>query len=144
MGTSASLFFRLPITQRILIIHQGVAFAGEVVDVGDARVHFQDIGTEFIVEIPDRSFGHAFGAVLDVSEAITKEIKFRLPDGTTKAFTASFTTDGTDGLIQFRTFSTSELDQLGRWDIQGRVRLPTGDWHTVEGQFEVFGIIITT
>lgn len=106
----------------------------------DARIHFGDIGTDFVVEIPDESTDAAHGAVLDISAAITRTIAFEKPDGTTTVQGAAFTTDGTDGLIQFTT-TTGFLDQVGRWGIQARVELPTGDWHTREGQFEVHPVI---
>lgn len=42
-----------------------------------------------------------------------KYIIFKKPDGTTVINVASFTTDGTDGYIQYTPTSTSELNQVG-------------------------------
>ena len=42
------------------------------------------------------------GAVVDVSSASTKQITFRSPHGTTYTYNASFYTDGSDGIVQYR------------------------------------------
>ena len=60
------------------------------------------------------------GNAVDVSGASTKQIKLRKPSGTVLTKTAEFTTDGTDGQIEYTTVNT-DLDVTGLWGIQGYV-----------------------
>lgn len=57
------------------------------------------------------------GSALDLSGATTKQIKIQKPDGTILTKTAAFTTDGTDGQIQYTTIS-GDADLIGRYEIQ--------------------------
>ena len=95
-----------------------------------SEVHLNDIGTIFEVTLKDG------GTIVDVSGATTKEIIFRSPAGVVKTNTASFKTDGTDGVIQYTTIA-DDLDEEGRWGIQGRIVLSTGDWKTDLDEFLV-------
>lgn len=54
------------------------------------------------------------GSALDVSTATAKTLKIERPDGTVLSKTASFTTDGTDGQLEYSTIS-GDLDQPGEW-----------------------------
>lgn len=60
------------------------------------------------------------GSAVDVSGASTKQIKLRKPSGTVLTKTASFTTDGSDGKIEYQTANT-DLDVAGVWGIQAYV-----------------------
>lgn len=89
-----------------------------------------DIGTTFKVTITES------GAVLNISGATTKEIKLQKPDGTTLTKTASFFTDGSDGIITYDSID-GDLSIKGLWKIQGSIVL-TGTWHTSDiGTFKV-------
>lgn len=77
--------------------------------------HEGDLGTYLEVE-----FRSADGGAKDISAASVREIRVERPDGTRVAFTAAFTTDGTDGKIRHQ-WTTNELSQLGRWMVQGFV-----------------------
>ena len=90
-----------------------------------------DIGTILELTIKD---GTAF--VLDLSTASTKEIIIKSPAGVASTHTASFTTDGTDGKIQYVTTS-GDVDEAGRWQIQGRIVMGGGDWKTSVSNFQV-------
>ena len=59
-------------------------------------VHNGDIGTVFELTIKDTD-----EAVIDVSTAAVKYIYFQDPTGARRRKTAAFTTDGTDGKIQY-------------------------------------------
>ena len=79
-------------------------------------IYVGDEGTLFRVLILDCDTGLA----IDISLATTIEIVFEDPLGTVVRKTASFTTDGTDGYIEYRTV-TGDIDMSGSWTIQGFV-----------------------
>lgn len=97
------------------------------------KIYIADEGTVFEIEIQES------GVALDVSGATDMKIKFQKPDDAETVMTkdATFTTDGTDGLIRYVTLA-ADLDVEGDWVIQGWVRLPSGAWHTTEGGFTVY------
>lgn len=74
-------------------------------------------------------------AAIDISSASTKTIKLRSPTGELKSFTAAFTTDGSDGAIEYTTAATTDIDAEGVWTFQFYVQTATGAWHSEEGQF---------
>jgi len=78
------------------------------------QIHQDDIGTVFKTKIIDCETG----AVIDISASTSRRIKFLLPDLTVVEKAAVFTTDGTDGYIQYVTVA-GDLSQSGRWKIQG-------------------------
>ena len=88
------------------------------------------VGTTLQLELLDD------GAVVDVSSATTKEIILEKPDGSTVTKTAAFVTDGTDGKIKYTTIA-GDLDQVGRWRIQGRIISSSGNWPSEAGTFRV-------
>jgi hypothetical protein len=57
------------------------------------------------------------GSVLDLSAATTKSVTLIAPSGAAKGRTAAFTTDGTDGLLQYETVAT-DIDEAGGWRFQ--------------------------
>lgn len=87
-------------------------------------IHKGDIGTTFILTIMDGT------AVVDISAASTMQIIFKDPSSSVTVHTASHTTDGTDGKMEYQTSASSILASTGDWSWQGRVVLPTGDWKT--------------
>lgn len=95
------------------------------------EVHVDDIGTVFVVTLMDGD------AVVDINGATTKSLKFGKPDQTSITKTAAFTTDGTDGKLQYTTLA-NDLDAMGQWQIQAYVVLPTGTWHSDIGEFAVY------
>lgn len=98
-------------------------------------VRLNDIGTTFEVTLDD------CGTVVPVNGATTQEILFKKPDGTVVTKTSVFTTDGTDGKIEYVTIS-GDLDQLGLWQLMGHVILPSGDWHSAIGSFQVEDVFV--
>ena len=65
------------------------------------------------------------GAVVNVSGASTKQIKIKKPDGTTLAKGATFTTDGTDGKVQY-VVESGVFSQPGLYEF--RAYLVLGAW----------------
>lgn len=96
------------------------------------EIHLNDIGTAFRLTILDCD-----AVAIDISSAITKEILFQKPDGTSITQTATFLTDGTDGIVQYVTIA-NDLDQTGKWKIQAKVTLPTGTWSSNIETFRVY------
>lgn len=97
------------------------------------KIHIEDIGTIFQVEIVDCA-----GVAIDIQSATVKQIKFKKPNGITVTHDAVFASGGTDGLLNY-TVIAGDLDIVGEgWQIQGFVTLPTGEWHSDEGAFTVW------
>lgn len=84
------------------------------------EIHMNDIGTIFQLEVQEDD------VAVDISAAISIAIYLRPPSLTTKTVVGVFVTDGTDGLIKYTTVA-DDLDEVGPWDIQGKVELPA--WH---------------
>ena len=64
------------------------------------------------------------GAIVDISYAVgasDKKITLRKPDGTSTQVDATFTTDGTDGLLR-RLIAQGELDDAGPWYVQSYLK----------------------
>ena len=83
------------------------------------QIHIGDIGTVFKVLITDEN-----GDALNISTATTKQIIFRKPGNRgTLTVDADFTTDGSDGYIQYAIVD-GDLDTFGVWQIQAKVITP--------------------
>ena len=74
-----------------------------------------DIGTTMKATITDQD-----GAALDVSGASTLQLIFLKPNGVQVIQTATLTSGGTDGIIQYVTVA-DDLDVPGVWKSQGFV-----------------------
>ena len=83
-----------------------------------------DIGTEFVAAIRDQD-----GAIINISASLVRRFLFRKPDGTSMIKTAVFTTDGTDGLVEYVTIA-DDVDQAGEWGWQAFIRMAAGEWRT--------------
>lgn len=60
------------------------------------------------------------GDAIDISGATTKVFYLRAPSGTVKTATASFETDGTDGVLTY-VIATGVIDETGPWQLETRV-----------------------
>ena len=99
----------------------------------DDPVRVGDVGTVIRLVVQDQD-----EAILDVSSASTKQIIFRKPSGATLTKVASFSTDGTDGRIQYATIA-GDIDESGIWQMQGYVVTPTWtvrSWITSMNRFQ--------
>jgi hypothetical protein len=95
-------------------------------------VHVDDFGTVLRTTIKDQD-----NVIVDVSSATTIQIILRTPKGEFVTKTASNTTDGTDGQIQYTTLD-GDIDEVGTWGFQARVVLSaTQDFKSSIHQFEV-------
>ena len=93
------------------------------------KVRDTDDGTDFRVLMKTVD-DNDVQAVFDISTMTTLEIEFLDPDGATvTAQTASFVTDGTDGLIKFvNPDTTMLLNKPGVWHRRGHVAKTGEDW----------------
>jgi len=90
------------------------------------EIRVGQVGFTFII-----TFKNAVtGAVINVSTASTKKITFRKASGTAMTKTASFTTDGSDGKIQWTTTLEAELSESGDWTMQGKVVMAGATYRT--------------
>ena len=94
-------------------------------------IHQNDIGTTIKVKIVDCS-----NNAVDISSAGTMQIVFKKPSGTTLTKTASFFTDGTDGII-LCIIADGDLDEVGSWKLQSIVIIGTYVWHSSFESFKV-------
>lgn len=87
-----------------------------------AEIHVGDTNTEFRITFLDQD-----GEVIDLTDAdiTAKRFLFKKPDGTVLTKTASFYTDGTDGIAKYLTLST-DLSDAGKWSLQGKLILTSG------------------
>ncbi len=99
------------------------------------EIHEGDIGTVFRVTVEECLNG--VSTILDVSDATTQEIRMKPPTGDAKTMTSGFTTDGTDGLVEYATIA-DDLDEVGNWKLQFHVVLPTGEWRSDIQKFKVY------
>jgi len=60
----------------------------------------------------------------DISDAVTKYLILKKPDGSSVQKTASFFTDGTDGKLIYAVQS-GDIDQVGRWQLAAQVTTTT-------------------
>jgi len=98
------------------------------------EVHVGDIGTVFRLTV------YSGRTVADLSGATTKEILFLKPSGELITKSASFTTSGSDGKIQYATVA-NDLDESGLWKIQAHVALLNWSGYSDLSTFEVFPIL---
>ncbi len=95
-----------------------------------ASVRVGDTGTRFELTVVEND------VAVDISSATMKTIKFQKPDNSVVSKTADFTTDGSDGKIDYVSI-TNDIDVRGEWKIQGYIEMPSGKFHTSMGSFGV-------
>lgn len=94
------------------------------------EIRLEDIGTIFEITLMDDT------EVVDISGATLMQIRFAKPDGTIMLKTAVHTTNGSDGKLQYTTI-LNDLDQVGIWQKQAYIELPTGKWNSDIDKFKV-------
>ena len=90
-----------------------------------------DYGTEIYITVKNLN-----GAVIDISSATQKDFIFKKYDGTTVTKEATFSTDGTDGILKY-TVESGLLDTIGLWNLQVHIVMPTGEWYSSIINFDV-------
>jgi hypothetical protein len=98
----------------------------------NAEIHLGDIGTAFRISLTDCD------VPVDLTGATNLHITFKKPDKTSNMKTASIYGDPLNGVIQYITVDENDLDQLGTWEIQAVVELPTGRWSSNIDKFRVY------
>lgn len=101
-----------------------------------------DIGTHFQAQIKNL-INTVNPEDLDISAATEKLIIFKLPDETEKEFTATFVTDGTDGLLEYITANDTDLvkvtdAEFEQWEYYAWVSYPTGERRTSTVKFRLY------
>jgi hypothetical protein len=97
----------------------------------ESELHLGDTNFVFFVTVTEDC------AAIDISAATSKVITFLKPSGEYVAKTATFTSDGTDGKIQYATVS-GDIDEVGLWKIQAIVELGSGSlYHSSVKSFKV-------
>lgn len=94
------------------------------------EIHKGDVGTVFTVTVENCNSQE------DLSAATLKQILFKKPSGTLLTKTASFSTDGTDGILTYTTIA-GDLDEVGTWKIQAYLEFASGSYHTEYTSFKV-------
>jgi hypothetical protein len=97
-----------------------------------AEIHLNDIGTQIRVLVADSD-----DVTLDISNATDLKVIFKKPSGSVIERTASFYTDGTDGILKYVTVD-GDLDEIGSWKIQVEITAPNGTWKTNFKGFRVY------
>lgn len=101
------------------------------------EAHVNDIGTIFRVTVNDTT-STGGSTVADISDATTITFTFKRPDGTTFSRSGSFTSDGSDGKVQYTTVD-GDLDGAGTWSLQVLIVTSGGLTHnTSVATFRVF------
>lgn len=95
------------------------------------QVFVNDIGTVFRATIKEDD------VIVPVNSATTKQFIFQPPDGVSFTRDAVFTTDGTDGKIEYVTVD-GDLSVGGQWRIQAYLVLSAWTGHTGIVEFKVY------
>lgn len=97
-------------------------------DTGE--IHVDDIGTILKVTLKEND------VPVDVSTATLKEITIVTSAGVKTTYTADFSTDGTDGNIQYIT-AAGNLPVPGEYHIQAEIQMPSWSGKSNIGTFPV-------
>jgi hypothetical protein len=60
------------------------------------------------------------GVAVDISSYTTRQFIFKSPGGTKTTKTATFDTDGTDGVLKY-TVEDGLINEAGNWNVQARI-----------------------
>jgi hypothetical protein len=88
------------------------------------KVQQHNIGTTIRMRLKDQA-----GEPLDLTDATTVEIWVRKTSGATAVWPAVVSGAPTEGVLEHATIA-GDLDEFGRWEIQGHVVVPDGDLHS--------------
>jgi len=99
-----------------------------------SEIHMGDVGTVIRVTVTEND------DAVDLSGANNYDLIFKKPTSdTTVTEDATFTTDGTDGQIEFTVPDNTWLDEVGWWRVQALVEWASGNrWFGEIGRFRVF------
>jgi len=103
-----------------------------------APIFVGDVGTIFRLTVQECI--NDVLTIVDISAATALEFRFKKPDASVLTKTPIFTTDGTDGQLQYASI-VGDLDQAGVWELQGKVTLPGGVYNTSIVTFDVDAVV---
>ena len=95
------------------------------------EIRVGDINIHILVDIKED------GQSVDISGGIV-EFKMKKPSGAILSNSATFLTDGTDGLVYYNSAS-GDFDEEGSWKLQAIVTLGSGYYQSRITNFEVYG-----
>ncbi len=95
------------------------------------EIHLNDLGTALRILVKDGT------ATVDISGASTKNIILKKPSGVVMTKTADFTTDGTDGKLEYIT-ATADINEWGPWKIQANIITASTNFKSDIGEFTVY------
>ena len=98
------------------------------------EIHKDDVGNQFEIKVQDGN------TIKDVSGATTKELLFLKPSSGTNTVTCGFLTDGTDGILTYKTIA-NDLDETGDWFLQVKLVFGSSTFRSNKEPFEVFSNI---
>lgn len=111
------------------------------------EIHLNDIGTRVIVRFTDVCSPLDFTTISSIASLA---LCFKPPTGTVKTLAATFAGspnslcgtpfagDGSDGFVEATIISSAHWDEIGQWQIQGRVIGTQGDNRSEVKTFQVF------
>src|SRR6056300_138382 len=97
-----------------------------------SEIHQNDVGTRFLLTVKDGS------DVVNISQATSIVVDFRKPSDKVVNRSASLLNDGSavSGVMYYDTV-VGDLDEVGKYKLQGRVGLSNGTYHTDIHTFQV-------
>lgn len=102
------------------------------------EIHLFDEGTAFIVTFKEWNETTNTDDIVDIGPSTEILFHFKkINSGTVIQKTASLLTDGSDGKAVYITLAT-DLDEIGKWQLQGQVDLPGGHWSSNVEDFKVY------
>lgn len=104
--------------------------------VQEQEIHQGDIGTVFEVTVVEMDPITCLPVAVDISSATLRQLTFQTPSLSAVTKSAVFTTDGSDGKMQYVSVA-DDLDQIGDWKLQGYIDMPLWRGYTSIGEFEV-------
>lgn len=93
-------------------------------------LHIDDYGEKIKVTVEED------GAAVNVSAATATTFLIKDPEGTVTTQTATETTDGTDGKLEW-IITTGFLASAGLWTVQAHVVFASSEFYTSEFSFNV-------
>ncbi|MCP3699396.1 MAG: hypothetical protein GY920_12690 [Aliivibrio sp.] len=97
-----------------------------------SEIHQNDIGTRFLLTVKDGS------DLVNISGAIALQVDFRKPSDTISNRSALRLDDGSSlsGVMYYDAVA-GDLDEVGKYKLQGKVFLPSGTFYTDIHTFKV-------
>lgn len=97
-----------------------------------SEIHQNDIGTRLLITIKDD------GEVVDISNAVFRQINIRKPSDSVINRTGSIFGNGSEssGVMYYDTVA-GDLDEAGHYKLQAKVSLPSGTYYTDIFTFKV-------